>query len=98
MCGEGGMHGSRRARGAVTLGRGGTVWNARVPAGAGESGKSTLFKQLRLIYGNTFTTAEREQKVRVVHGNIVEGIKTLIDRAPEMGHAIVATVREWLRE
>jgi hypothetical protein len=70
-----------------------TSWRS-VRAGAGESGKSTLFKQLRLIYGNAFSKEEREQKVRVVHGNVVEGIKTLVERAGDLGHPVRASVRE----
>lgn len=45
--------------------------------GAGESGKSTLFKQMITIYGKGFTDAERMQYLPVIHNNIITSIKTL---------------------
>lgn len=41
----------------------------------GESGKSTVFKQMKVIYGATYTTAERKQQIPTIHSNIIQGIK-----------------------
>jgi len=50
--------------------------------GAGESGKSTLFKQMNLIYGkNPFPEDERIEYTRVVYANIIESISQLITMA-----------------
>jgi GTPase SAR1 family protein len=53
--------------------------------GAGESGKSTIFKQMKLIYGEKFSEAERKANVPVVHNNIVSAIKTLVDQTTKLG-------------
>lgn len=45
--------------------------------GPGESGKSTIFKQMKLIYGNQYTVLERKQQLPTIHSNIMEGIKLL---------------------
>eukprot|EP01006_Ploeotia_vitrea_P038717 TRINITY_DN66273_c10_g2_i2.p1 TRINITY_DN66273_c10_g2~~TRINITY_DN66273_c10_g2_i2.p1 ORF type:complete len:335 (+),score=142.80 TRINITY_DN66273_c10_g2_i2:280-1284(+) len=54
--------------------------------GAGESGKSTLFKQLVQIYSNGFSTAELQSYASVVYTNIIESIQALCvasDTLPE---------------
>lgn len=53
--------------------------------GAGESGKSTVFKQMKLIYGEKFSDAERKANVHVIHNNILQAIKTLIDQTNKLG-------------
>jgi len=45
--------------------------------GAGESGKSTIFKQMKIIYGNPFPVEERQQLVSVVHSNIISNARLL---------------------
>lgn len=51
--------------------------------GAGESGKSTLFKQMKILYSgkgkNAFTEAEREGRVPVIHGNIYNDLKVVLN-------------------
>jgi hypothetical protein len=49
--------------------------------GAGESGKSTIFKQMKVIYGKTFTTEERQQQIPTIHSNIMTAIKAVCDQA-----------------
>lgn len=49
--------------------------------GAGESGKSTVFKQMKLIYGGKYTDAERKQNVPTLHTNVMLAIKILCDQA-----------------
>mmetsp|Transcript_15461 Transcript_15461/g.21524 ORF Transcript_15461/g.21524 Transcript_15461/m.21524 type:complete len:263 (-) Transcript_15461:580-1368(-) len=50
--------------------------------GAGESGKSTLFKQLSTIYGNGFKKEDKREFIPVIHSNTIEAVQTLI-RASE---------------
>ena len=35
--------------------------------GAGESGKSTIFKQMKVIYGDIFSDAERKQAIPTIY-------------------------------
>jgi GTPase SAR1 family protein len=49
--------------------------------GAGECGKSTIFKQMRLIYGEKFSQTERESKAFPIYGNILAAVKTLLEQA-----------------
>eukprot|EP01125_Pyxidicula_operculata_P009997 TRINITY_DN3289_c0_g1_i4.p2 TRINITY_DN3289_c0_g1~~TRINITY_DN3289_c0_g1_i4.p2 ORF type:complete len:347 (+),score=69.14 TRINITY_DN3289_c0_g1_i4:1294-2334(+) len=45
--------------------------------GTGESGKSTIAKQLRLIHNVGYTPKERESIREVIHNNVYESMKTL---------------------
>lgn len=49
--------------------------------GAGESGKSTIFKQMKILYGehNGYTKEERTRFKPVVYGNILTNMKTLLE-------------------
>lgn len=46
--------------------------------GAGESGKSTLSKQMRLIYVNGYTDEERKTIIPSVHANVLSNIKDIL--------------------
>lgn len=68
--------------------------------GAGESGKSTIFKQLRIIHKSKFSDEERIKGVAVVHYNTLQAMITLIEEGRKLHDAggdnpcpaIVATV------
>jgi len=47
--------------------------------GAGESGKSTLFKQMITIYGKGFPVEERKNFIETVRRNVVNAIRSLIE-------------------
>jgi len=47
--------------------------------GSGESGKSTFLKQMRIIHGSNFVAEELKQFKLVIYGNVVKGMKVLID-------------------
>lgn len=49
--------------------------------GAGESGKSTIFKQMKLIYGEQYSDAERRQQIPTIYSNILQAIKVLVEHA-----------------
>jgi len=49
--------------------------------GAGESGKSTIFKQMKVIYGDQYSDAERKQHIPTVHSNVLQAIKVLCEQA-----------------
>jgi len=52
--------------------------------GAGGSGKSTLFKQLRYIYGDGLKEEHRRGYTKNIYNNIVVGMKTLLEGNLEM--------------
>lgn len=53
--------------------------------GAGESGKSTIFKQISIINGKEPTKEELEENVPVVHMNIFNNILLLLEYSVENG-------------
>jgi len=53
--------------------------------GAGESGKSTLFKQSKALFGKPFSKKEREDLVLIIRSNVLEGIATLLEQAELRG-------------
>lgn len=52
--------------------------------GAGGSGKSTLFKQLKTIHGPGITEKERASFKDIVYNNVIDGMKTLIEKNREL--------------
>lgn len=48
-------------------------------SGAGESGKSTIIKQMRIIHSGGFPDDERRQTRAVIYSNIVVAYKVLLD-------------------
>lgn len=47
--------------------------------GAGESGKSTIIKQMRIIHSGGFPEEERHQTRAVIYSNVVIAFKVLLD-------------------
>lgn len=53
--------------------------------GAGESGKSTLFKQMITIYGHGFPVEERKTYCSVIYTNIIACMRALCEASPIYG-------------
>lgn len=53
--------------------------NVNILAGAGESGKSTIIKQMRIIHSGGFPQDEREQNRAVIYSNLIVAFKVLMD-------------------
>uniref|UniRef100_A0A7S2C6N2 Uncharacterized protein n=1 Tax=Octactis speculum TaxID=3111310 RepID=A0A7S2C6N2_9STRA len=51
--------------------------------GAGESGKSTIFKQMKILYGTKASDEEMLMMRPIIHGNILVMMKTLVQNAEE---------------
>mmetsp|Transcript_28985 Transcript_28985/g.32198 ORF Transcript_28985/g.32198 Transcript_28985/m.32198 type:complete len:349 (+) Transcript_28985:37-1083(+) len=49
--------------------------------GAGESGKSTIAKQMKIIHLNGYTDEEKKQFIVVIHQNILQAINSLLQAA-----------------
>ncbi|KAL4239343.1 Guanine nucleotide-binding protein subunit alpha-12 [Mactra antiquata] len=47
--------------------------------GAGESGKSTFLKQMRIIHGDDFSDQQYMEYRNIVYSNIIKGMRVLID-------------------
>jgi len=53
--------------------------------GPGESGKSTIFKQLRILYGKGFSQHEMEFYLCEIRVNIISQMKTLVEANEQLG-------------
>jgi len=53
--------------------------------GTGESGKSTIFKQMRIIHQEGYTAQERQGFVVTVHHNCIQNMRDLIFAVPKFG-------------
>ncbi|KAJ8251734.1 hypothetical protein GJAV_G00224560 [Gymnothorax javanicus] len=47
--------------------------------GAGESGKSTFLKQMRIIHGQDFDQRAKEEFRATIYSNVIKGIRVLVD-------------------
>jgi len=66
--------------------------------GAGESGKSTLFKQMVTLYGKGYSESEREKLTDVVNSNVVEWMKKVIEASDNLArvHGLETTISDSL--
>ncbi|XP_037074390.1 guanine nucleotide-binding protein subunit alpha homolog [Pollicipes pollicipes] len=53
--------------------------------GAGESGKSTFLKQMRIIHGCGFDADSLQEYKHVVYQNVVRGVRVLVDARDKLG-------------
>jgi len=54
--------------------------------GAGESGKSTIFKQMRVLYGAPLSETEKQQITPIVYLNTIVSMKVLLRQAGIFGY------------
>lgn len=45
--------------------------------GAGESGKSTIVKQMKIIHGDGYSAAERRDFIPLIHQNLITSMKSI---------------------
>jgi len=57
--------------------------------GAGESGKSTLFKQMITIYGTGFPESERKTFEPIIYNNIITSMQALLEAVPQFGGGLM---------
>lgn len=53
--------------------------------GAGESGKSTILKQMRIIYAEGFRPEERREVRQVIFSNMIVAFKIIAEEMRELG-------------
>ncbi|KAL7752077.1 guanine nucleotide-binding protein subunit alpha [Sorochytrium milnesiophthora] len=66
--------------------------------GAGESGKSTILKQMTMIYGQGFTHNERIMYRILLHNNTITAFRALLDGMAKLGIALADPQRnaQWM--
>jgi len=64
--------------------------------GAGESGKSTLFKQMTTIYGSGFPEEERKTYTNVIFTNAIACMRALCEAAPDFGEVEYKDAQEYI--
>lgn len=57
-------------------------------AGAGESGKSTILKQMKLIHDGGYSHDEREAFKEIIFSNTVQSMRVILDAMDNMGLAL----------
>ncbi|XP_013787454.2 guanine nucleotide-binding protein G(o) subunit alpha-like [Limulus polyphemus] len=62
--------------------------------GAGESGKSTIVKQMKIIHDSGFTQEDFRQYKPVVYSNTVQSIAAIIRAMPNLGISFGNNERE----
>jgi len=55
--------------------------------GAGESGKSTILKQMKLIHGSGYNEEERESFKEIIFSNTVQSMRVILEAMQHMGIA-----------
>jgi len=62
--------------------------------GTGDSGKTTLRKQMRCLYGEGFPLQTRKQIASVVLGNLIDGTKEILSALPDLRITLPAELAE----
>lgn len=73
---------------------------ADVCSGAGESGKSTILKQMRIIYSEGFHLDERKEVRQVIFSNMIVAFKIIAEEMREIGmeyENVESHVRRFMR-
>ena len=53
--------------------------------GAGESGKSTFLKQMRIIHGDDFDEESLREYKQTIYANVIKGMRVLVDARDKLG-------------
>lgn len=53
--------------------------------GAGESGKSTILKQMKLIHDDGYSVDEREAFKQVIYSNTIQSMRVILEAMDDMG-------------
>lgn len=62
--------------------------------GAGESGKSTIVKQMKIIHDSGFTTEDFKQYKPVVYSNTIQSMVAILRAMPNLGISFANNERE----
>lgn len=53
--------------------------------GSGDSGKTTVLKQMKILHGGGFSAAERDRYRHIIAANILDSMRALIDALEALG-------------
>jgi len=56
--------------------------------GAGESGKSTVMKQMRINFGKRYTENDYLERIPAIRGNAISGMSAMIKYVEANGYAV----------
>ncbi|KDQ17576.1 hypothetical protein BOTBODRAFT_105257 [Botryobasidium botryosum FD-172 SS1] len=88
----------RVAQGPCTLGQGTQENMVKVLLlGSGDSGKSTILKQMRLIHNVPFTNQEKESYRQLVFSNLVNGMRLIFEAMENFEYEIKESNQKYLR-
>lgn len=62
--------------------------------GAGDSGKSTIAKQMKIIHLNGFSEEERSHYKSIIYNNVVQSMKVLVTATRDLNIAVSASLKE----
>jgi guanine nucleotide-binding protein G(i) subunit alpha len=54
-------------------------------SGAGDSGKTTIFKQMKILHQNGYTETERKGFMSIIHTNCQQNMKDLLKAMERLG-------------
>jgi guanine nucleotide-binding protein subunit alpha len=66
--------------------------------GAGESGKSTILKQMQLIHGVGYSDEERLAYKEIIYSNIIQSMKVILEAMETLGISLGDTANQGHRE
>ena len=66
--------------------------------GAGESGKSTIFKQMKVINKNGYTEKERKDFIGIIHMNVCTEMKKMCNAFEKTGTAVPADLQPMIAQ
>mmetsp|Transcript_27724 Transcript_27724/g.51706 ORF Transcript_27724/g.51706 Transcript_27724/m.51706 type:complete len:166 (-) Transcript_27724:1428-1925(-) len=66
--------------------------------GAGECGKSTIIKQMKILHKGGFTQEEKTEQIGVIRANTVHAMQQLITGCNELQFAFDDKEQEWTKE
>ncbi len=61
--------------------------------GAGDSGKSTIAKQMKILFQDGYTEEERKHYIPAIHANVLNSIKDLLRGIQKYGVELSATTK-----
>ena len=69
-------------------------WKCLHSSGAGESGKSTILKQMKLIHGGGYTAREQESFKEIIFSNTVQSMRVILEAMQNMGISLKVDANE----
>jgi hypothetical protein len=69
---------------------------SQIAIGAGESGKSTIAKQMKIIHLNGFSEDEKKSYKSTIYSNIIVSMRTLIEAAADLNITVADSVSSQL--